>query len=78
MRIFGMIDQFKTRDELLEEEFQKFVAINKPEPEYAVMLKNYLQAYITDAEIRKIIDSGEFAQLANNPKLTLDDLQVFE
>jgi type I restriction enzyme R subunit len=74
MRIFGIIDHFKTRDELLEEEFQKFVAVNKPEPEKALPIKNLLVAYITDPEIRQIIDSGNFAALASNPKLSLNDL----
>jgi len=74
MRIFGMIDHIKTRDELLEEEFQKFVVINKPEPEQAMRIKNYLQAYLTDGEIRHIIDSRDYARLASNPKLSLNDL----
>lgn len=74
MRIFGMIDHFKSRDELLEEEFQKFVAIHKPAPEEIVPLRNYLIAYLTDPEIRKIINNGNFALLASNPKLSLEDL----
>ncbi|MGB4594672.1 MAG: DEAD/DEAH box helicase family protein [Anaerolineaceae bacterium] len=76
MRIFGQIDHFKTRDELLEEEFQKFVAINKPQPEKAMQIKNYLIAYLTDGEVRQIIDAGKYASLADNPKLSLDDLQT--
>jgi len=74
MRIFGMIDHFKSHDELLEEEFQKFVAIHKPAPEEVVHLRNYLISYLTDPEIRKIINSGNFALLANNPKLSLEEL----
>ena len=78
MRIFGMIDRFKTRDELLEEEFQKFVAIHKPEPENAMRIRNYMIAYLTDAEVRRIIDSQQFAELADNPKLTLNDLLALD
>jgi len=74
MRIFGLIERFKSRDELLEEEFQKFVAVNKPEPESAMLIRNYLHAYITDAQIRQIIDTGNYPALADNPKLSLDDL----
>jgi type I restriction enzyme R subunit len=74
MRIFGLIDRFKTRDELLDEEFQKFVAINKPEPEQALVIKNFMHAYLTDDEIRQIIDAGNYPALANNPKLSLNDL----
>lgn len=75
MRIFGQIDHFKTRDELLEEEFQKFVAINKPQPERAMQIKNYLIAYLTDGDVRQIIDTGKYARLADNPKLSLEDLR---
>lgn len=75
MRIFGQIDHFKTRDELLEEEFQKFVAINKPQPEKAMKIKNYLITYLTDGDVRQIIDTGRYASLADNPKLSLADLQ---
>ena len=76
MRIFGQIERFKTRDELLEEEFRKFVAINKPEAEQVLRLKNFLHAYLTDAEIRAIIDRKSYSDLAGNPKLSLADLQA--
>jgi len=75
-RAFGLIDGFKPKDALLEEEFQKFVAIHKPENEYVLLVKNYLKAYITDDEIRKIVSSGEFARLATNPKLSLADYKA--
>jgi len=78
MRIFGLIDRFKTRDELLDEEFQKFVAIHKPEPENIVRIRNYMHAYLTDAEVRRIIDAGNYAELASNPKLSLNDLLALD
>ena len=78
MRIFGLIDGFKTRDQLLEEEFQKFVAVNKPEPENILLIKRFLNVYITDAEVRAIIDSGQFARLADNPKLSMADLKALK
>jgi len=75
-KIFGGIKAFKTKDELLEEEFEKFVAIYKPKNEHILILKNYLKAYITDNEIRDIIETGEYPRLATNPKLTLSDLKT--
>lgn len=74
-KIFGGITKFKTKDELLEEEFEKFVAINKPENKYVLPIKNYLKAYITDSEIRDIIETGEYPRLATNPKLSMADLR---
>lgn len=75
-RAFGLIEGFKRKDELLEEEFNKFVAVYKPDNKYVLLIKNYLKAYITDEEIRKIVASGKFAQLATNPKLPLADYQA--
>jgi len=38
-------------------------------------VKNYLKAYITDPEVREIVESKEFARLATNPKVTLSDFR---
>jgi type I restriction enzyme R subunit len=75
-KIFGRIAHFKSKDELLEEEFDKFVTIYKPENKYIQLIRNYLKAYITDNEIRDIIDKGEYPRLATNPKLTLADIKA--
>lgn len=75
-RIFGLIDSFKRKNDLLEEEYQKFVAIHKPDHRYALLIKNFLNAYITDSEIREIVKTGQFARLANNPKLTLAEFKA--
>src|SRR3989339_734565 len=74
-KIFGRLDNFKNKDELLDEEYDKFVSIYKPESKYAMPIKNYIKAYITDGEIRDIIESGEYPRLATNAKLTLQDLR---
>jgi type I restriction enzyme, R subunit len=66
-RIFDLIPRFKSRDELLNDEFDKFVSVHKPDAEHILSLKNYLKAYITDTEIRNIIESEEFARLATHP-----------
>jgi len=65
--IFGFIPKFKSKDELLDEEFEKFIAVHKPEPEYAIAIKNFLKAYITDAEVQDIIKTREYARFATNP-----------
>jgi len=74
-KIFGGIAKFKTKDELLEEEFEKFVAIYKPESKYVPHIKNYFKAYITDAEIRDIVETKEYPRFATNPKVTLKDFR---
>ena len=74
-KAFGQINTFKSKDELLEEDFAKFVAVNKPDNKYFVPLKSYFKAYVTDGEIRDIIDKKQFARLATHPKLTIQELQ---
>ena len=74
-KIFGGIKIFKTKDELLEDEFDKFVAIFKPENKYVLQIKNYLKAYITDAEIRDIVETKEYSRFATNPKVTMKDFR---
>jgi type I restriction enzyme, R subunit len=54
-KIFGLIPRFKLKDELLEEEFEKFVANYQPD-ESIPAIRNYFKAYVTNDQIRKIID----------------------
>ena len=75
LKAFGGIARFKTKDELLEDEFANFVAINKPDNRHIVNLKNYFKAYIADKEIRDIIDRKEYSRLATNPRMTLAEFQ---
>jgi type I restriction enzyme, R subunit len=75
-KIFGGITKFKSKDDLLEDEFERFIAIYKPESKYVLPIKNYLKAYITDNEVRDVIEKGEYPRLATNPALTLTDLQA--
>jgi len=74
-KIFGGINKFKSKDELLEEEFEKFVAIHKPDSKYVLPIKNYLKAYITDSEIRDIVETKEYSRFATNPKVTMKDFR---
>lgn len=74
-KIFGGIKTFKPKDELLDEEVEKFISIYKPDNKYVYPIKNFLKAYITDSEIREIVESKEFARFATNPKVTIADFK---
>jgi len=77
-KIFGLIPSYKSKDELLEEEFSKFVADCKPKEEELnsiPALKNYFKAYATSDEIRHIIESGAFTDLATNPNFSAKDFR---
>jgi type I restriction enzyme, R subunit len=69
------VDRFKTKDEILNEEFEKFISIYKPESKYFYPIRNYLKAYITDPEIRAIVESKEYSRFATNPKVNMKDFK---
>jgi type I restriction enzyme R subunit len=75
-KIFGRLDKFKDKDELLEEEFEKFISIYKPDSKYYYPIKNFLKAYITDNEIREIVETKEYGRFATNPKVSLLDFKA--
>ena len=71
-RIFGIIPKFKSKDEMLEEEFDKFISIYPPEEDVNLRaLKYFFKAYIVDQDIRKIIEAKDFHALQTNPILTI-------
>ncbi|MEI6568814.1 MAG: DEAD/DEAH box helicase family protein, partial [Verrucomicrobiota bacterium] len=76
-KIFGLIPRFKSKDELLEEEFAKFVADYKPEESDAIpALKTYFKAYATSDHVRHIIDTGHLTDLATNPLFSTRDYRA--
>ena len=76
-KVFGLIPRFKSKDELLEEEFSKFVADRVPEPPSAIpAIKTYFKAYLTSNRVRDIIDSRQFTDLATNPYFTTHDFRA--
>ena len=76
-KIFGLIPRFKSKDELLEEEFSKFVADLKPEEAEAIpALKTYFKAYATSDQLRHIIASGQLTDLATNPVFSTQDFKA--
>ena len=76
-KIFGLIPRFKSKDELLEEEFAKFVADYKPEEATAIpAIKTYFKAYVTSGRIRDIIENRQFTDLATNPVFSSRDFKA--
>ncbi|MCX8065748.1 MAG: DEAD/DEAH box helicase family protein [Candidatus Hydrogenedentes bacterium] len=66
-KILGIIPYFKTKNELLDEEFDKFDSRYLPKEEYFEYAKTVFKAYILDAEFRAIIDNKDFALLNLSP-----------
>ena len=76
-KIFGLIPRFKSKDELLEEEFAKFVADAKPDEAEAIpAIKNFFKAYASSHTVRGIIESGHLTDLATNPFFSTRDFKA--
>jgi type I restriction enzyme R subunit len=75
-RIFGLIDVFKSKDDKLEEEVEKFISICKPESRYVPYIRNYLKAYVSDERFRTIINSKEFQELNFYPGFSLAEFKA--
>jgi type I restriction enzyme R subunit len=76
-KVFGLIPRFKSKDELLEEEFAKFVADEKPTEAAAIpAIKHFFKAYVTSDLVRHIIENKEFTSLATNPAFTTKDYKA--
>lgn len=75
-KIFGIIPKFKSKDEILEEEFDKFISIYPPDQDVNIRaLKYFFKAYIVDQDIRKIIEAKDFHSLQTNPTLTISQFK---
>ncbi len=75
-KIFGIIPKFKSKDELLDEEFDKFISIYPPEEDVNIRaLKYFFKAYIVDNQIRKILESKDYQALQTNPTLTISQFK---
>ncbi|EJI9331881.1 restriction endonuclease subunit R, partial [Escherichia coli] len=80
-KIFGLLPYFKSKDELLEDEFQQFLLVNQSkltEDQGAAVLamKYFFKAYSTDAVLRAIIDDKRFGELNVNPAFGVGDLRA--
>jgi len=76
-KIFGLIPSFKSKEEILDEEFDKFVLNAKPsEKDDILAIKYFFKAYITDGQLREIIDNKKFSELNVNPSFTAKDFKL--
>src|SRR5690606_2295908 len=75
-KAFGHIPKFKNKDELIDDEFQKFLLDQKPEEADRIReMRYFFDAYIRDSELRATIDEGHLADLNVNPTFTMNDLK---
>ncbi len=76
-KVFGLIPRFKSKDELLEEEFAKFVADCKPEEAGAIpAIKTFFKAYVASGQVRDILERRHYQDLATNPFFNSSDYKA--
>jgi type I restriction enzyme R subunit len=76
-KIYGIIPYFKSKDQLLNEEFEKFIIDRKPDdPAHIIAMKYFFKAYATDNKVRDIIDNKRFTELNVNPNFTIKDYKA--
>ena len=75
-KIFGIIPKFKSKDELLEEEFDKFISIYPPDEDVNIRaLKYFFKAYVVDQDIRTILKAKDFHALQTNATLPISEFK---
>ena len=72
---FGDKQTFEMKDDLLESEWAKFTDIHPVDQDHYWPVKNFFKAYIGDAEVRDIVESGELARFYNCPSFHFDEYQ---
>ncbi len=72
-KIFGKISVFKTKDELLDEEVEKFISIHKPQSKEVPLITKFIKAYIIDHEVKDIMESKEFGRFATNSQFSMEE-----
>ena len=80
-KIFGRIPGFKRRDELLDDEFQKFLLDLPPEElsthaDAIVALHYFFKAYATNQPLRDSIDNRRYADLSTNSAFSMADFKA--
>lgn len=71
----GLEPEFLSKDDLLENEWQKFMEINHVDQEYYQVVKMFFKAYVTDQAVRQIIASRQTARFYNESSFHFEEYQ---
>ena len=83
-KAFGLISGFKSKDELLEEEFDKFLLDQQNATGFSAdstasavqAMKYYFKAYATDHRLREIIETGQLTSLNVYPAFGMSNFKA--
>ena len=68
----------KTKDELLNEEFDKFILAEKIEPEKYEVAKTLFKSYTSSPQVEEYIDNGDYAMLEFTGLFSQDELHQID
>lgn len=74
-KIFGYLPYFKSKKELVKDEFDGYCLTHDLLPEKYNDILTFFEAFITDKKVRRIIEDGDFQMLSTNPSYTMNDLK---
>jgi len=66
-KVFGKIHRFKTKDEIAEEEFEKFVVNTSVPPDLFYETREFFKTYIVDEDTRTKINKKDYGGFAGDP-----------
>jgi type I restriction enzyme R subunit len=69
-RIFGKIARFKTREEIAQEEFDKFVVATDISSQLYYEAREFFKSYVLNEPFREAVNSRDFASFAGDPSMT--------
>jgi type I restriction enzyme R subunit len=75
-KVFGKIARFATRQELAEEDFERFLSVEGIDGSKLHELQTLFTAYLLYPDIREIVDRGEFGKLSTDSRLNLKELKA--
>ena len=70
--------EIKMKNQLIDDEFGKFLSIHKPENADMLAIKYFFNAYITDKDFRAIIDSNDLSKLYDYGSFSVEDFKKAE
>jgi len=73
-KVFGRIPRFKSKDELAEEEFDKFLVNSDVSPKLYYEAREFFRNYLIDENFRTAVNQKRFNEYAGNPTM----LEVFQ
>ncbi|MHB8276827.1 MAG: DEAD/DEAH box helicase family protein [Candidatus Humimicrobiaceae bacterium] len=75
-KVFGFIPGFKTKHELVEDEFVQFKQTCSIPSEKFYDVKNFFEVYLTDKFVRRVFEDRNPQLLANCPTFSMGDLKT--